>query len=56
MNQAIGTSNESCQALLQHCSKIREDELSERIAAYNMKMNAVLDIEACVACFMNVVQ
>jgi len=56
MNQAIGTSNKRRQALLQYCGKIREDELSERIAAYNMKMNAALDIEACAACFMNVVR
>jgi hypothetical protein len=49
MNQAIGTSDEPRQALLQHCSKITEDKLSERIAAYNMKMNPALDIEACAA-------
>jgi len=45
MNQAIGTSNEPRQALLQYYGKITEDKLSERIAAYNMKMNAVLDID-----------
>jgi len=54
MNQAIGTSNEPRQALLDLYRKIIDDKLSERIAAYNMKMNAALDIEACAACGIQV--
>ena len=54
MNQAIGTTEERRQAMIDRCVKITDDEISERIAAYNRKMNPALVIEACAACGIQV--
>ena len=54
MYQAIGTLQERRGYLLERLENVSEEDISNRISAFNTKMNPALAIEACAACGIQV--